>query len=42
MADDRQTIPRGKYIGQRIDPRTGKPVKVAEAEHYYRCAKRGC
>jgi hypothetical protein len=37
MAGDRPTIPRGKYIGRPIDPKTGKPVEVPEAEHFYRC-----
>ena len=29
---DKGKVPRGKYIGQRVDPRTGKPIEVAEAE----------
>ena len=40
MATDRPRIPRGKYLGKLVDPRTGKPVETAEAEHYMRC--QGC
>jgi len=35
MSDERPTIPRVKYIGKRIDPRTRKPMSVDEAEHFY-------
>jgi hypothetical protein len=31
-------VERGKYIGVRIDPRTGRPIQVEEAEHFYQCA----
>ena len=37
MSGDRPTVPRRKYIGRPIDPKTGKPVEVAEADHFYRC-----
>jgi hypothetical protein len=37
MARDRPTIPRGKYLGKLVDPRTGKPVEAAEADHFMRC-----
>jgi hypothetical protein len=30
-------VPRRKYIGQRIDPRTRKPIEVQERDHFYRC-----
>ena len=30
-------VPRGRYFGRPIDPRTGKLVEVSEAEHFYRC-----
>ena len=33
MAD----VPRDKYIGIPINPRTGEPVELAEEEHYQRC-----
>ena len=36
MAGDRPSIPRGKYIGKRVDPKTGEPVEVAEEEHFMR------
>jgi hypothetical protein len=32
-------VERGKYRGVRVDPKTGKPIKVPEAEHFYRCAE---
>jgi hypothetical protein len=32
------TVERGKYIGVRDNPRTGRPIRVDDAEHYYRCA----
>jgi hypothetical protein len=41
ISDERPTIPRGKYIGKRIDPRTGKPMNVDETEHFYRCSTCG-
>jgi hypothetical protein len=30
-------IKRGRYKGVRVDPKTGQPIDVPEAEHVYRC-----
>ena len=30
-------VERGKYRGVRVNPKTGKPIEVPEAEHFYRC-----
>jgi hypothetical protein len=40
MVGDRPTIPRGKYMGRLVDPKTGKPVEAAEADHFMRCPAR--
>jgi hypothetical protein len=37
MSGDRPTIPRGKYIGELVDPKTGNPIEAAEAENFMRC-----
>ena len=34
-------IPRDKYLGQLVDPVTGKPIEAAEAEHFMRCTACG-
>jgi hypothetical protein len=28
-------------MGKLVDPRAGKPIEVAEADHYYQCAQCG-
>ena len=30
-------IKRGRYKCVRVDPKTGQPIEVREAEHFYRC-----
>jgi hypothetical protein len=37
MAANRLRIPRDKYLGLPIDPKTGKPIELPEPDHFYRC-----
>ena len=30
-------VERGRYKGVRVDPKTGEPIDVPEAEHFYSC-----
>ena len=34
-------VERGKYTGERVDPRTGEPIQVEEAEHFSQCTRCG-